>query len=90
MVPGLWGFLCPWSQQTQEERPERGMMSEVHTGTRGAGRCLGASAKGPQLRAAPHSRRGSLPCLQGSPRAARPRRLTTVSRSRPSKRGRAL
>lgn len=83
MVPVLWGFLCPWSQQTQEERPERGMMSGVHTGTRGAGGCLGASAEGPQLRAAPRSQRGGLPCLQGSPGAARPRRLTAVSRPAP-------
>ena len=90
MVPVLWGVLCPRSQQTQEERTERGMMSEVHTGTRGAGRCLGASAKGPRLRSAPRPQQGGLPSLQGAPRAAKPRRLATVSRSHPSKRGQAL
>ncbi|KAM9047743.1 uncharacterized protein AAG666_003962 isoform 1-T3 [Megaptera novaeangliae] len=90
VVPVLWGFLCPRSQQTQEERTERGMMSEVHTGTCGAGRCLGASAKGPRLRSALRPQQGGLPSLQGAPRAAKPRRLATVSRSHPSKRGQAL
>lgn len=46
--------MCPWSQQTQEERTtEQGDDVRNPQCTHGAGGCLRASAKGLQLRSAP-------------------------------------